>query len=60
MFMKKFSGTLCAGFLTLALGGCEQEGPAERAGEQVDEATEQAGEAMEKAGERMQEETTNP
>jgi hypothetical protein len=34
--------------------GCEQEGPAERAGEKVDESMEQAGEKMEQAGENIQ------
>ncbi|QBQ55712.1 hypothetical protein [Nitrosococcus wardiae] len=37
------------------LSGCEQEGPAEQAGENIDEATEEAGERMEESGERMQE-----
>ena len=34
--------------------GCEQEGPAERAGERVDESMEKAGEKMEQAGENIQ------
>ncbi len=34
--------------------GCEQEGPAERAGEKVDESMEKAGEKMEQAGENIQ------
>ncbi|WP_447968133.1 hypothetical protein [Nitrospira sp. M1] len=34
--------------------GCEQQGPAERAGEAVDEATEEAGEKLEEAGEEME------
>jgi len=46
---------LCAGSLWLA--GCEQEGPAERAGEKVDKTMERAGEQMERAGERAQEAT---
>ena len=37
-----------------ALTGCEQEGPAERAGEAIDDATESAGEAIEDAGESME------
>jgi hypothetical protein len=50
--------------LMLPLAACEQEGPMERAGEQIDEttgqiteeaetATEEAGEAIEEAGDRM-------
>ncbi|ADE14740.1 conserved hypothetical protein [Nitrosococcus halophilus Nc 4] len=39
------------------LNGCEQEGPAESAGEKVDETMEEAGEKMEEAGERAQEAT---
>lgn len=42
----------------LALGllvGCEQKGPAEKAGEKVDKAVEQAGKAMEKAGDKIEE-----
>lgn len=33
----------------LVLGGCEKEGPMERAGKKVDEAVEKAGDAVEKA-----------
>jgi hypothetical protein len=38
----------------LALAGCEREGPAERAGKQIDSATERAGEKVERAGEKVQ------
>ena len=47
--------------LTLGLSACEQEGPAERAGEQVDEAAERAKETVdpkgpaERAGEKADE-----
>lgn len=41
----------------LALIGCEQEGPAERAGEKIDEAVESAGERLEEAGDKVREET---
>jgi hypothetical protein len=41
--------------LLFALPGCErQEGPAERAGREVDKAVEKTGQQMEKAGERIQ------
>lgn len=36
--------------LGLALSGCEREGPAERAGKNVDQAAKQAGDNIEKAG----------
>ena len=40
------------------VGGCEErEGPAERAGEQVDQAMERAGEAIEDAGDKAKEKT---
>jgi hypothetical protein len=47
--------------LVFALGlyGCEAEGPAERAGEEVDQAVEQAGDTAERAGERVEEATEN-
>ncbi|MFO8084932.1 MAG: hypothetical protein R6U27_11505 [Desulfobacterales bacterium] len=46
-------------FLGIGALGCEQEGPAEKAGEKIDESVEQAGEKMEEAqeeaGEKMEE-----
>jgi hypothetical protein len=44
-----FRGALCA-VAFAGLMACEQEGPAERLGEQVDESAEQAGEAAEELG----------
>ena len=41
--------------LTLGLIACEQEGPAERAGEKIDSAVKKAGEKIEQAGEKTQE-----
>jgi hypothetical protein len=41
--------------LLFALPGCQrQEGPAERAGREVDKAVEKTGQQMEKAGERIE------
>ena len=34
--------------------GCDQEGPAERAGEKVDESVQQAGENIQDAGDKIQ------
>ncbi len=38
--------------LGVSFTACEREGPAERAGESIDEASESVGEAVEDAGER--------
>jgi hypothetical protein len=48
MLMFCFTGILCLGV------GCEQEGPAERAGEKTDEAMEKAGENIQEAGDKIQ------
>jgi hypothetical protein len=37
-----------------AFVACEQEGPAEQAGEQIDEAVEEAGDQMEEAGDAIE------
>jgi predicted small lipoprotein YifL len=61
----QFGAALAMTALLVALSGCEQKGPAEEAGEKIDEAVgqvgenmdnaaEQAGEQMEKAGEAVQ------
>lgn len=39
------------------LTGCEDQGPAEEAGEEIDEAVEDAGDAIEDAGDEVEEET---
>jgi hypothetical protein len=57
--MKKFgevvNAALVTGMLFVALSGCQkQEGPAERAGKEVDKAVEKAGQQIEKAGESIQ------
>ncbi len=48
MLMLCFTASLCM------LMGCEQEGPAERAGENIDESMERAGDSIERAGENVQ------
>lgn len=45
---------LALGGFSLALTGCEQQGPAERAGENIDDAVEDAGDRMEDAGDRIE------
>jgi hypothetical protein len=47
---KRFSLALCMGLVLLVLGGCKPEGPAERAGKEIDKTTEKLGEVVEKKG----------
>ncbi len=46
--------TLVAFVLMAALSACQKEGPAERAGKEVDKVTESVGQQIEKAGESIQ------
>ncbi len=46
---------LAAGILVMGLAGCEKkEGPAERAGKEIDKSVESAGKQLEKAGQKIQ------
>ena len=59
--MTKTRGAVCAGLamsiLIVGLSACEKkEGPAERAGKQIDKAVESAGQQIEKAGQKIQDE----
>lgn len=54
IYSARFLTIALLGLLTAA-AGCEREGPAERAGEQVDRGVERAGEAAEEAGEKARE-----
>lgn len=38
--------------VSIAMAGCEREGPAERAGEKLDRGAEKAGDSIERAGDR--------
>jgi hypothetical protein len=52
---KSVMTTLAISALLAGLAGCQkQEGPAERAGRQIDKAVEKAGQQIEKAGENIQ------
>ena len=54
---KKLTTILLAmllGLGTLSLAACEEDGPAENAGESIDNATDDASNSMEDAGEDMQ------
>lgn len=57
--MNKYKNSAIAvmvtGMLALALVGCEKkEGPAEKAGKQVDQTMSKAGEKIEQAGEKIE------
>ena len=56
-FKKSAAAAAFALFAALGLSACEEEGPAEQAGEAVDESVEQTGEAMEEAGEELEDAT---
>lgn len=45
---------LAMGLLALALSGCQKEGPAEKAGKEIDKTMSQAGKQIEKMGEGIQ------
>ena len=50
--IKTFCSVVSVGAYILMFSGCEREGPAERAGEKINEAEEKAGKALEEAGEK--------
>jgi hypothetical protein len=55
--MMKFGETarvaLVMGALLAALSGCQKEGPAEKAGKEVDKAVDNVGQQIEKAGDSI-------
>ncbi|MFC6672117.1 hypothetical protein [Marinobacterium aestuariivivens] len=51
--LKTVGTLLFTGALLAALSGCEKEGPAERAGKEIDKAMEQAGEQAEEAADQV-------
>lgn len=51
------ASALLAGSMLVTLAACEQQGPAETAGEKIDNAVEKAGEQMEKAGDSIRDAT---
>jgi hypothetical protein len=53
-YVQKILLTLLFAGSVLSVMGCEEEGPAERAGERVDESMEKAGEELEQAGDKVQ------
>ncbi|XKE45100.1 hypothetical protein LG302_17280 [Halomonas organivorans] len=55
--LRQWAMALLVGTMAMGMAACEgeSEGPAEEAGEQVDDAMEEAGEAVEEMGEDIQE-----
>lgn len=51
-FGKSVTVAVVVSALSIGLSGCQKEGPAERAGKQVDKAVEKAGKEIEKVGEK--------
>lgn len=49
----QISAVLVASALLVALPGCEKQGPAEQAGERIDDTVEGAGDQIKKAGEAI-------
>ena len=53
-YLSKLMVLVLGGSLMVTvLIGCEQEGPAEKTGEKIDEAVEKTGETLEEAGEEI-------
>ena len=55
--MAKISLLVAVALLGLTLSACQKEGPAEKAGKEVDKAAKDAGQAMEKAVDSVKEAT---
>jgi len=55
--LKKLSIFIALIILSAGIAACEKEGPAEKAGEKVDEAIEQAGDKIEEAGDKIEKKT---
>ena len=55
--IRKVLLLVCGLMLAFSLSSCEKKGPAEKAGEKVDNAIEKAGDKAEKAGDKIKEKT---
>lgn len=53
-FGKVVSATVATGFLVAMLAACQKEGPAERAGKEIDKSVEKTGQQIEKAGDKIE------
>ena len=52
---NKYALAVCASILAFGFSACEKKGPAEKAGEQVDEAVDATKDAAKEAGEEVKE-----
>ncbi len=52
-FSRNVAVVLAVGALVAVLSSCQKEGPAERAGKELDKAVENAGQQIEKTGEKI-------
>ena len=55
--LKRWIMCVLMSFAIFAFGACESEGPAEKAGEKIDEAAEEAAEKVEEAADAVEEKT---
>lgn len=55
MSYKKLLSAIWVALLVIGLSACEKKGPAEQAGEKIDNATERAGDKIEEAGDKAAE-----
>lgn len=53
-FGKYVTTTFAAGILVAVLAACQKEGPAERAGKEIDKSVEKTGQQIEKAGDKIE------
>lgn len=53
-YKNKAVAALAMGMFVLALSGCQKEGPAEKAGKEVDKAISSAGSEIQAAGDKIQ------
>jgi hypothetical protein len=53
--MNRLQVMVALGLALSVLAGCEQQGPAQKAGEKVDKAVDQTGKTMQKTGEKVEE-----
>ena len=55
--MRKINALIAVLLLGVALSACEKEGPAEKAGKELDKAAKDVGQAMERAADSVKEST---
>ncbi|WP_076591405.1 hypothetical protein [Herminiimonas arsenitoxidans] len=53
-YKRSAVAVLAIGMLALTLSACQKEGPAEKAGKEVDQTMNKAGQQIEKAGDKIQ------